>query len=454
MVWKYIHLIKGDGFHIAYHYPSNRILSLNQKTYQILESLKHNHSIQEVYEEYGIQETELVALGRAIESYSLKSNPQEKNIEKKKRSISRITLHVSNDCNLRCKYCYASGGNYKQERTLMTKEQAKEIVDFCVRNFDEVNSLVFFGGEPMLNLPIMIYICQLFERYYAEGCSSFMPKFSIITNGTILNKNILAFIQRYISSITVSVDGPMDVNDTNRIDRKGNGSYERISRFIRAIKSETNTYLRFEATFTQAHRDAGYTHEDIKNFMWKNFQIKGVVVDEKHDAGNLLNDSILLNKEKVLQENFSNMPNGFWQILDSIVCQTPVKLCPIVNDVFSINCEGHIYPCHILTGKKEMDLGNVKGSNIINDSVFNGYVRSDFELKKNEICSNCWGQNLCGGCALNKYYNAETQKLGLPNDSVCQNYLSYLEKILLFITTIRKDDILWKNMVEKMKQEK
>ena len=83
--------------------------------------------------------------------------------------IKRITLHISNDCNLRCKYCFGGGGSYNQERNLMTEQTAIEFVDFCVEQFERVEKIVFFGGEPMLNLKGMEIVCNRFKYYKEEG---------------------------------------------------------------------------------------------------------------------------------------------------------------------------------------------------------------------------------------------------------------------------------------------
>ena len=135
----------------------------------------------------------------------------------KRKVIRRITLHISNDCNLRCKYCFGGGGSYNQERNLMTEQTAIEFVDFCVEQFERVEKIVFFGGEPMLNLKGMEIVCNRFKYYKEEGKIDILPNFVIITNGTILTDRMLAFIKRNISAMTISIDGPKEINDIQRI---------------------------------------------------------------------------------------------------------------------------------------------------------------------------------------------------------------------------------------------
>lgn len=158
----------------------------------------------------------------------------------KRKVIKRITLHISNDCNLRCKYCFGGGGSYNQERNLMTEQTAIEFVDFCVEQFERVEKIVFFGGEPMLNLKGMEIVCNRFKYYKEEGKIDILPNFVIITNGTILTDRMLAFIKRNISAMTISIDGPKEINDIQRIYKNGKGSYERIAHFIHTIQEKTN----------------------------------------------------------------------------------------------------------------------------------------------------------------------------------------------------------------------
>ena len=103
--------------------------------------------------------------------------------------MHRVTVCVSNDCNLRCKYCYAKGGNYGRNRSVMSKKTAKSFVDFCVTNFNRVDNVSFFGGEPLLNYPVIEYICKLFKEQSLNE-SFTLPSFSMITNGTLCNDEL------------------------------------------------------------------------------------------------------------------------------------------------------------------------------------------------------------------------------------------------------------------------
>ena len=185
-----------------------------------LSALKEYKDIHEALELYRDEE-QVVSLIRSI--YASNKGEHSTNIQNgsKRKVIKRITLHISNDCNLRCKYCFGGGGSYNQERNLMTEQTAIEFVDFCVEQFERVEKIVFFGGEPMLNLKGMEIVCNRFKYYKEEGKIDILPNFVIITNGTILTDRMLAFIKRNISAMTISIDGPKEINDIQRIYKNG-----------------------------------------------------------------------------------------------------------------------------------------------------------------------------------------------------------------------------------------
>ena len=116
--------------------------------------------------------------------------------------IDQITLCVSNDCNLRCKYCYAQGGNYGEQRTFMQESTARQFVAFCIREFKKVNRILFFGGEPFLNWRVIKTVCELFKKVCAQSHFP-LPIFTVITNGTVYNKEIFDIIRQHISLVKV-----------------------------------------------------------------------------------------------------------------------------------------------------------------------------------------------------------------------------------------------------------
>lgn len=146
-----LHLIKRDECTLAFHPLTYSILDLTPKVFEILSLHKEGHSVAEIASVARIEEKEILKLFDKLEQSILSIPiPSASKSVNDKRHIYRITLHIANDCNLRCRYCYAAGGNYGQERELMSYKTADSFIDFCVQNFDVIEKIVFFGGEPLL----------------------------------------------------------------------------------------------------------------------------------------------------------------------------------------------------------------------------------------------------------------------------------------------------------------
>lgn len=453
MNWDDFHIIKNGKINLVYHSSSFNMITISDLYSCILELLKSGVSIYEIAYIYGCTSQDISLVANYFHKLHTSNNTDLKySIVKKKKFLGRITLHVSNDCNLRCKYCFAKGGSYQQPCGMMNIETAKSFVDFCVNCFDKIDQIVFFGGEPMLNPPIMKFVCDKFYEYFESGKSSFIPDFGIITNGTILTDEILQFVKKYISVVTVSIDGPKEINDVNRVYKNGKGSYENISKFINTIRDKTSALVQYESTYTQCHINAGYTHENILTALKKEFHIDGFVIndiDVYSDAINKYwNDTSVEYLEKT---NFEYMPDNFWDILRAVVRRETIQICSIVNNIFAVGVEGDIYPCHLLNGSDKKKLGNVSGINIFNSSLSYESFYSKIQFKKNKKCKRCWARKLCSGCAVQKFYNKEIEEFDTePNKDLCELTKQHLEQILLMIATIRTNTRLWSSFVEKV----
>lgn len=439
-----IHFIKGEKDVLLFHYPSYTLLNLGNDTAKILISIKNGETIDEVAKNNSISADEinncLIGLGKIIE----KNQPQ-RFVRKNGKIVNRITLHISNDCNLRCRYCYASGGDYKMTRRLMTKETAKQFYEFCIENFVHIEKIVFFGGEPCLNVDVMEYICGLFNNYDFNKELKAVPKFCIITNGTILNQRLLNLINQYISIITVSVDGPKDVNDFNRVDILGNGSYNRIEKFIDEVKGCSDVKILYESTYTDIHKKIGISQDDLISFFKNRFGIEGQIVPEI---------STRIEDENFVLDNVNNLPECFADILWAIYSKRPLISCQISKSQFAISTTGEIFPCHRDVGTECLSLGCISGENIFNSlKIQEKFPLFNFIHDKSILCSDCWAQNLCERCSRDVFFNENTNSYGInPAKEKCDSQRRYVEKILLSITELRKDPKKWQQFIENAKR--
>jgi len=453
MNWNNLHLIQGKNIYLAYCYPANSLSLIDKSVYHALLALKEGIAVQKVLEMSREKENLSLFIQSLYRSLNIDNTIRNDNKIKRRKVIKRITLHVANDCNLRCKYCYAGGGDYGQVRNLMTRQTAENFVDFCIREFDQVEKIVFFGGEPILNIEVMELVCSRFKMYKEKGKLSMLPVFIIITNGTILTPAVLQFVKNNISFITVSIDGPEDINDINRVYRNGKGSYKKISQFIHTILQETKVKISYEATFTQSHIDAHYTHDDITKALKNEFGINGSIVNEKTlclKSQNLLDYWDSVDRKYLIDTNFEYLPRDFWAVLHSITNRKKNDFCPIIDTRFAVGADGDIFACQMLNGIRECRLGNINGTNVYNSPELYKPFDVDVNFKDNDKCKLCWAQKLCGGCTVQRFFDDKANRfLSEPDQCACELTLQCIDRMLLTIALIRKDKELWTALLEK-----
>lgn len=449
-IFNNLHLIQKDNLYCAFHIEKFALIDLNEETFRILKDLKNGFSVSEIVEVSDVDKQELSNMVMFFSKLDQNCSNFTKSLNYSFHNINRITVHVANDCNLRCSYCYASGGSYKLRREMMSLKTAELFVDFCENNFNNVNNIVFFGGEPFLNCDVIEYICKEFKDRYFKGRIKYLPSFNAITNGTIISKRVFDIIKKYMSYITVSIDGPKIVNDVNRKNIFGEGTYEQIAKFISKCKSIEGLSISYEATFTKAHLALGYTHNKIKEFMEKCFDLKGVIVDDMFSLENLADNNTYSEKSVITGEKV--YPEIFWNVLRTLVKKTPNVMCPLCREIFAVSTEGDIYPCHINTGDKHSSVGNIGSDNIFNNNTHFTQLQKGLArpFKDNENCRSCWARNICGGCSRLFFFNETLKEYAIyPKDSLCEINRTRIEKALLKILEVRKDKRLWGELVGK-----
>ena len=169
----------------------------------------------------------------------LDSNKTKKDIENK---ITNLQIKISNTCNLNCKYCYANQGNYGKKDTLMSKETAKKLAEKINNIFPNIEKISFFGGEPLLNIEaVEIIVSELKNKKIT---------YSLVSNTTIVNDNIINLLNNNNIKIISSLDGPQKFNDINRISNSNQGSYNIISQNLSKLLSQTKSLVMIEAVYS------------------------------------------------------------------------------------------------------------------------------------------------------------------------------------------------------------
>lgn len=397
-------------------------------------------------EDLRLLKRQLIATSGHPETQDTTIITEDDNIGDKMR-VHRITVCVSNDCNLRCTYCYAKGGSYGKKRNFMTEKTAESFVSFCMKNFYLIDNILFFGGEPLLNCRIIEYICNLFKRQsLRKSCK--VLSFSVITNGTLCNDRIIKLLRDNISFITVSIDGNKLINDKNRVFKNGDGCFDRIEYFIAKCKDGTFAKLQYEATYTFDHIDLGISRFDVNCFLNTKFGIKGIVVDEDSLGRKMIYEHLRkLTFDDLLNSNFECLPVDFWQVASNIIKKSPHRFCGIFDDRITITSDGDIVGCQMLIGHDHNIVSNIYDPNAI--WKIRNRARN---YKDNLSCNECWCYSLCGGCVIQKFYSKKDKQLKtIPDYESCLLTKLYIEEILYLLFEIRTDKTLWPLFIEKVR---
>ena len=330
--------------------------------------------------------------------------------------IKAMCLHVSHDCNLRCMYCFASTGDYKEGRMLMSLETGKKALDFLIeksgdRKFLEVD---FFGGEPTLNFDVVKQLVEYGRSREAEANKKF--RFTITTNGILLTDDMIEFINKEMNNVVLSIDGRKEVNDRVRVRVDGSGSYDRIlPNFKKVVESrgkDKDWYVR--GTYTKYNLDFS---NDVMHLFEQGFDqisVEPVMADPsmpyaitQADLPRIFDEYEELMKKITEVRNSGKFINFFHFMLDLDQGPCAIKRlrgCGCGNEYVAIAPNGDIYPCHQFVGNEEYKMGS------LNDGSFNDDMKAEFaaaHVYSKPECKKCWAKFYCsGGCNANNYIYA------------------------------------------------
>lgn len=280
----------------------------------------------------------------------------------KEIQIDSLKLIIANSCNMNCRYCYASGGNYGRENDLMSKDIATSVIEFVKGN--NIKNICFFGGEPLLGFDIIKYICDSLKDSVS---------YLIQTNGTILNEEIIKTFKKYNFDVTVSIDGYKKINDTNRVFLNGNGSYDIISENIDKMLERGINISVLEATVTDNTKDID-SFSNIEKFLKNRFNVSQIQIGKDVRFPEIYDDrgediKSIENIYKELKENKIKDLGVYKDPIDHIISQKYESyFCGAGSEQITIDSNGDIYICPMFIDKNNSNKTkfNIKRDNVIN----------------------------------------------------------------------------------------
>ena len=333
--------------------------------------------------------------------------------KKRKTVVKALCLHIAHDCNLACRYCFAEEGEYHGRRALMSFEVGKKALDFLIANSGNRRNLEvdFFGGEPLMNWNVVKQLVEYGRSQEEPHNKKF--RFTLTTNGVLLNDEIMEFCNREMANVVLSLDGRKEVNDRMRPTRNGHGSsYDIIvPKFQKFAKSREDRDYYVRGTFTRNNLDFS---EDVKHYADLGFEqlsMEPVVAapEEPYSIREEDLPQILEEYDRLAVEYLKRRKEGkgfnFFHFMSDL-SQGPcvakrLSGCGSGTEYLAVTPWGDFYPCHQFVGNEKFLMGNVDTGIVRED------IRDEFKLCNvyaKEKCRDCFARFYCsGGCAANSY---------------------------------------------------
>ncbi|MCI8679667.1 MAG: thioether cross-link-forming SCIFF peptide maturase [Oscillospiraceae bacterium] len=327
--------------------------------------------------------------------------------------VKALCLHVAHTCNLSCPYCFASQGKYHGQQALMRFDVGKRALDFLMENSgDRVNLEVdFFGGEPLMNWEVVKELVAYAREQ--EGPRGKKFRFTLTTNGMLIDDDVIDFANREMHNVVLSLDGRKEVHDRLRVDWAGRGSYDRIvPKFQKLVERRGGKGYYMRGTFTHANPDFTKDVLHMADLGFDQLSMEPVVCapDDPaaltaEDLPIVLEQYELLAKEMLRREREGRGFTFYHYMLD--LAHGPciykrISGCGSGTEYMAVTPWGDLYPCHQFVGEEAYRLGDIW------QGVTNTAVRDEFKscnAYARPECADCWARLYCsGGCAANAYH--------------------------------------------------
>lgn len=332
--------------------------------------------------------------------------------KQRSNDIKALCLHVSHTCNLTCSYCFASGGKYHGDDTLMSFEVGKRALDFLIANSGNRRNLEvdFFGGEPLMNWDVVKRLVAYARDIEQKHNKHF--RFTLTTNGVLIDDDVIEFTEREMSNVVLSLDGRRDIHDHMRRTVNDKGSYDTIiPKFQKLVASRGDKEYYIRGTFT--HNNVDFT-EDILHMADLGFdKLSMEPVVSSPDSPYALTESdlpkILEQYEKLacemLKRNREGKGFSFYHYMIDLehgpCIYKRISGCGAGTEYLAVTPTGELYPCHQFVGEEGYSVGDIW------QGVTNTALRDELasiNVYSRESCQDCWAKLYCsGGCAANSY---------------------------------------------------
>ena len=423
-----IHRYKLNGFNIVIDTCSGSVHAVDEAAYDIIalygSDTKENIAAK-VFEKYKDSGVSLDDINECIDDIETLKNegklfaedtfaPLADTFKQKSGNVVKaLCLHVAHTCNLNCSYCFASQGKYHGDRALMSFEVGKRALDFLIENSGTRRNLEvdFFGGEPLMNWNVVKRLVEYARSVEQKHGKNF--RFTLTTNGVLIDDDVIDFANREMSNVVLSLDGRKEVHDALRVDYAGNGSWEKIvPKFQKLVKARGGKNYYMRGTFTHANPDFLKDIETMLDLGFTELSMEPVVCDPKDSYALTEEDKPVVMEqyeklaEKMLERRKEGKPFTFYHYMIDLTggpcIYKRISGCGSGTEYMAVTPWGDLYPCHQFVGDEAFKLGDIW------NGVTNKEKQEEFRscnVYKRPECADCWAKLYCsGGCAANAYH--------------------------------------------------
>lgn len=416
-----VHQYKNNGYNIVLDVDSGSVHVVDELIYDMIPLYKENTleaivekladtyaeaDIKEAYEEIAQLEKEEVLFTEDIyKDYIF-------DFKKRPTVVKALCLHIAHDCNLACQYCFAEEGEYHGRRALMSFEVGKKALDFLIANSGNRRNLEvdFFGGEPLMNWNVVKELVAYGREQEKIHDKHF--RFTLTTNGVLLNDEVQEFVNKEMDNVVLSTDGRREVHDHMRPFRNGKGSYDLVMpKFLKLAESRNQQRYYVRGTFTHYNKDFAADVLSLADYGFDQISVEPVVADDsepyaitKEDIPEICAEYDKLAKEMIRREKEGKGFTFFHFMIDLSGGPCVAKRlsgCGSGTEYLAVTPWGDLYPCHQFVGQEEYLMGNV------DEGVTRTDIRDQFKacnVYTKPKCRDCFAKFYCsGGCAANAY---------------------------------------------------
>ncbi len=416
-----VHQYKNNGYNIVLDVNSGAVHVVDDVVYDIIplfETCTKEEIISRLGQSYpeseiaeGHEEVAALAKGQQLFTKDEYEDYMEQ-FQERPTVVKALCLHIAHDCNLACRYCFAEEGEYHGRRAIMPYEVGKAALDFLIKASGNRRNLEvdFFGGEPLMNFEVVKKLVAYGREQEKLHDKNF--RFTLTTNGVLLNDEVMEFANREMANVVLSIDGRKEVNDNMRPFRNGTGSYGMIvPKFQKFADSRNQEKYYVRGTFTHNNLDFSKDVLHLADLGFQQISVEPVVADpsqsyalQKEDLPKLFEEYDKLAVELVERQKEGRGFNFFHFMIDLEGGPCVAKRlsgCGSGTEYLAVTPWGDLYPCHQFVGNEEFLMGNVE------EGVKNIPLQKEFKrcnVYAKEKCRDCFAKFYCsGGCAANSW---------------------------------------------------